>query len=162
MTINSRDKGGRGEREAVKLLESWWGSEFSRTPGSGAFATITQRTDLNVSGDVSTPDPNFPFIVEVKWHEGWDLDQLIKSDKGKVWQWWKQAKEQAEDTNKYPLLLMKRNRNPWYYMCYMGAGMPHDSTFRIADKYTCDTVEIGLWSDFVNNYPKELWDHEED
>jgi len=159
MTINSRSKGGRGEREAVKLLKSWWGSEFSRTPGSGAFATITQRTDLNVSGDVSTPDPDFPFIVEVKWHEDWDLDQLIKSEKCKVWQWWKQAKDQAEGTGKLPLLLMKRNHNPWYYMM---RGPGHRGTFRIADIDYSGDLEIGRWLDFNKRYPKEMWIDEED
>jgi hypothetical protein len=157
--INSKQKGNRGERQAYKILEGWWGSKFSKTPGSGAFATITQRSDLNVTGDVSTDDPTFPFCVEVKWRESWHMEQLLKSDSCEVWEWWEQTKRDAELAGKEPLMIFKRNHQPWFYM------MPYELTNMVDASVgtnfsvvtpSGDEVAIGTMDNLVKT-TKEEW-----
>ena len=80
--INSREKGARGERALVKKFEAWWGAEFFRTPGSGAFATRGfDSEELSLAGDIITLDESFPFCVECKNAEGWHLEQLLTTKK---------------------------------------------------------------------------------
>lgn len=114
--VNSRDKGGRGERQAKAHLMEWWGVEFARTPGSGAFATITGMEDY--AGDVRPVDSNewFPFSIEVKNDESWDIPNLLTSSKTPVWRFWDQTVRQAVFEGRHPLLMFTKNRKPWYYM----------------------------------------------
>ena len=112
---NSRDKGNRGQRAVAKLLSTWWGAEFASTPLSGGFATKRFRDDWNAAADVVTPDDTFPFSVEVKWQEDWCLDTLLTSEVGKVWKWWEQCVDEAPE-GRIPLLVFKRNNQPWLYM----------------------------------------------
>lgn len=114
MMTDSKDKGDRGEYAVRDLLEEWWGSDFAKTPKSGGFSTKKFRRDWNAEADVVTPDPTFPFAVEVKWQEKWILDDLLTRPKSKIWDWWEQAKGQSED--KLTLLVFKRNFKPWFYM----------------------------------------------
>jgi hypothetical protein len=115
---NSRDKGNRGERQIVKLLKPWWGAEFYRTPRSGAFATQGfSSKDLNLAGDVATKDPDFPFCVEAKWQEDWNMEQLLTSDVCLPWKWWKQCVDETP-VGKISLLVFKRNFQPWYFMMW--------------------------------------------
>jgi Holliday junction resolvase len=55
--VNSRAKGSTFERQIAKILnERFNTSEFSRTPGSGAFATTHSLPDhLKIYGDLITP-----------------------------------------------------------------------------------------------------------
>ena len=152
----SKDKGGRGERAACKLLTAWWGEEFIRTPGSGAIATILDRHDIGLTGDSITPE-SFPFNVEVKWHEGWYVEQLL-SDKAKMWGWWEQARNQADYTSEKPLLMMRKNHNPWYFMMLLD-DMPFleqfpGRVFQCTDPLQ-DQVVIGLLSDLAKVDKKE-------
>ncbi len=157
--VNGKQKGNRGERQAYKILADWWGSKFTKTPGSGAFATITQRGDLNVAGDVSTEDPTFPFCVEVKWRESWHMEQLIKSDECELWDWWEQTKRDAELAGKEPLLMFKRNHQPWYYMMPFELTVMVDSdvgrSFSIITP-AGDEVMIGTMDNLVKT-TKEDW-----
>ena len=114
--VDSRGKGNRGEYKVRDLLQKWWGKEFVKTPKSGGFATKQFRKDWNAGADVTTADPTFPFSVEVKWQEKWDLDMLLTAPHNKVWGWWEQTLRQARDVDKWPLLVFKRNRRPWLVM----------------------------------------------
>ncbi len=64
---NSRAKGAAFENKVAKILNNRFNtSEFSRTPGSGAFATTHKLPDhLKLHGDLITPK-NFKFIIECK------------------------------------------------------------------------------------------------
>lgn len=112
---NSRDKGGRGERAAAKEFRGWWGTDFARTPGSGGFATMQFRDDWNAAGDIVTPDPTFPFCVEVKWVEGWTMEQLLRNDGTLVFKWWQQVIGECPP-DKLPILVFKKNNHPFYCM----------------------------------------------
>ena len=66
--VNSKRKGSTFERKIAKMLnERFDTKEFSRTPGSGAFATSHRNLPehLRIQGDLITPS-NFPFVVECK------------------------------------------------------------------------------------------------
>lgn len=104
----SRDKGARFEREIVKRLTKWWGSEFQRTPQSGGSQLAN---GWNLAGDVCTPDETFPFHVECKHVEGWDLSHLLTTPNGGLLgKWLEQACSEAAK-GKTPLVVFKRNRH---------------------------------------------------
>lgn len=112
--VNSLKKGQRGERKLVKLFSDWWGSEFFRTPGSGAFATLGFKyKDHDLSGDILTLDKTFPFCVESKHVEGWTLEQMLTSEKTLMHKWWKQTVKETPE-GKIPLLVFTKNRAPLY------------------------------------------------
>lgn len=113
--VDSKDKGNRGEYQAAKLLAKWWGSDFTKTPQSGGFSTKKFREEWGAEADVVTPDESFPFSVEVKWHEGWSLDQILTAPKAPIWEWWEQAKDQTPD-GKYCMLAFKKNYQAFFAM----------------------------------------------
>ena len=159
--INSRDKGRRGETQALEQLKDWWGSEFARTPSSGGFKTKKFRQDWNAEGDIVTPDQTFPFAVEVKWQEEWTLDQLLTAPKTKVWDWWEQAKRETAD-DRLTLLVFKKNRQPWFVMMretYLNTPYQIDfinaSPMRVTDRQG-EFAYIRLFDDLLNE-PKKLW-----
>jgi hypothetical protein len=63
-------------------------------------------------------DMDFPFCIEAKKHEGWDLDGFLSNAGSPIHDWWEQAVTQAEKTQLHPLLLFSRNRRKTYCMMY--------------------------------------------
>jgi len=160
--INSRDKGARGEGQVCTLLKKWWGSDFARTPSSGGFKTKKFREDWNAEGDIVTPDETFPFSVEVKWQEEWSLDQLLTAPKTKIWDWWEQAKRETA-SDKLPLLVFKKNRNPWFVMMTENGiataaqtDFMKSSMIRVTDRQG-QTAYIRLFDDLLKEH-KKLWE----
>ena len=115
--INSKEKGNRAERELTKKFAKWWDSKFYRTPGSGSFATrgYSLPEGVDLSGDVVTTDKDFPFCVESKNFEGWNLEQLLTSPKCELKSHWQQTVRESPD-NKLPLLVFTRNYQPHFIM----------------------------------------------
>ena len=112
---NSRAKGQRGERQLVKAFETWWGTEFFRTPMSGGLSTMGfQFKGVEISGDISTPDPTFPFCVEGKNCEGWHLEQLLTAPKCDIYSWWTQTVDETPD-HLIPLLIFKKNHHDFLF-----------------------------------------------
>lgn len=160
--INSRDKGARGEGQVCTLLKKWWGSDFARTPSSGGFKTKKFREDWNAEGDIVTPDETFPFSVEVKWQEEWSLDQLLTAPKNKIWSWWEQAKRETA-SDKLPLLVFKKNRNPWFVMMTENGiataaqtDFMKSSMIRVTDRQG-QAAYIRLFDDLLKEH-KKLWE----
>lgn len=115
MGVNGRKKGQTAERKLAKMFSAWWGSEFTRTPLSGGFATAKFREDWNACGDLVTPDKSFPFCVESKKVEGWTLEQMLMSDKTHMHKWWEQTVTETPQ-GKLPLLVFTKNHAPLYAM----------------------------------------------
>lgn len=116
--MHSKAKGARAEREVCNMLEHWWARvnpdvKFSRTPGSGAWGT-THGPEYQVSGDVVCTDPRFPFCVEVKHRETWNHGRFLGGQRTPALAWWAQAERQAYATGKRPMLVARKNREPWY------------------------------------------------
>jgi len=112
--VNSLQKGKRNERQLAKMLSTWWGSEFHRTPSSGAFFTQHQQTQLDpVRGDLVCP-ADFPFTVETKNYKVVDLYDLIRNGKkSEIFKWWEQAKDETAPGKK-PLVIFKENKKQYY------------------------------------------------
>lgn len=123
---NSRVKGSRAELDVAEMFSRWCGEIVRRTPGSGGWS----NAKFGVTADLVCANKKFPFHVEVKHREGWVLDDLVtgvrrEHDKSIV-QWWKQCVESCPKTrfsgsadvvlDKEPLLVFRRNRQPWLVM----------------------------------------------
>lgn len=120
--INSSVKGKSNEREVVKILNQRfheilsknpsWGL-FSRSVGSGnrySQATLSYYAKQVFSSDISCP-PAFKFTIESK--AGYDID-LFSAFVGnkELDSFLKQAVEDGEKSNKFPMVLWKKDRKP--------------------------------------------------
>lgn len=120
---NSRLKGNRGELGAAEAFSAWSGEYIKRTPGSGGWGGAKE---FGTTADLICKKKAFPFHVEVKHREGWMLDDLVtgaRADHDKsIVMWWKQCtdscprKEKSRTFKKVPLLVFRRNRQPWLVM----------------------------------------------
>lgn len=88
MTINSKQKGARGEREVAEILRKY-GFEARRS------AQYCGNT-----GDAADITTNLPYHIEVKHQETLQIDK-----------WWEQATHDAKD--KTPILVFRKNNQKW-------------------------------------------------
>tara|TARA_R110002020_G_scaffold59341_3_gene161846 strand:- start:1150 stop:1695 length:546 start_codon:yes stop_codon:yes gene_type:complete len=109
--VNSRTKGNTFERSMAKLLnEKFSTDEFSRSPGSGAFATTHKLPEhLKIFGDLITPK-EFKYTIECK--KGYNKENIysLLNDSSKVWEFIRQSEKDAEACGKLALLLYKQDR----------------------------------------------------
>ncbi len=108
--INSRAKGSTFERSLAKKLNARFNTkDFSRTPGSGAFATTHQLPKhLQIHGDLITPE-NFRFVIEAK--RGYDIKfEDIWKSKSDLYSFIEQASRDGESSGKPWLLIYKKDR----------------------------------------------------
>ena len=113
--INSRTKGQSFERKVASMLNSKFDTDsFSRTPGSGAFATTHKLPDhLKLYGDLITPQW-FAFTIECKsGYEVVDLPSLLREN-NQFYEWVFQAKHDAKMANRKPLLIVQHTRRQAY------------------------------------------------
>ncbi len=111
----------RAELDVAEMFSRWCGEVVRRTPMSGGWS----NAKFGVTADLVCPNPAFDLHVEIKHREGWVLDDLVtgtrrEHDKSVV-QWWKQCvtscpKNQDGSCAKLPLLVFRRNRQPWLVM----------------------------------------------
>lgn len=114
---NSYKKGGRTERKIYKRLGSFYfnneksfarlkGESQGMRPGDiGIYLKDNQAATLQLITD-------FPFTIEIKNREEWNYKKLIEykgNTKPNIWDYWEQAKNQAERAKKCPLLIYKKN-----------------------------------------------------
>jgi hypothetical protein len=129
---NSRVKGNRGELDVAKVFSMWCGELVRRTPMSGGWSSAK----FGVTADLVCTKKAFPFHVEVKHREGWTLDDLVtgaREDHDKsIVQWWLQCltscpADSAQEYLKVPLLVFRRNRQPWLVMVREEDVKEHDA-----------------------------------
>jgi Holliday junction resolvase len=92
---NSRQKGKRGEREAAKVLSEVLG--------------VPARRGQQFKGTPDSPDVEIDLdgiFVEVKYAERVNLYEALE-----------RAEQQAGA--KVPIVLWRRNRKPWLFVCYL-------------------------------------------
>ncbi len=87
----------RHETEVAKIFSEWWGSEFARTPNSGA---LRWNGAIWTFGDVLPPD-DFPAVIECKrrragiaWHRLIEPDLDVNGSDHPLC-WWQQAQDDA-------------------------------------------------------------------
>lgn len=124
---NSRVKGNRGELDVAKLFSQWSGELVRRTPGSGGWGG---SKDFGTTADLVCNKKAWPFHVEVKHREGWTLDDLVTGVRGdhskSIVKWWEQCWSSCPKAadgaglyytlHKEPILVFRRNRQPWLIM----------------------------------------------
>lgn len=109
MSINSRTKGSRNERQLSKLLEKWTGKKFARTPSSGG---LQWKTSMAKGDIVSTTEGfYFPFCIEAKFHKKIDFSHLLMDNikNCDILDFWAQCKRDALLAKKIPMLFMRFN-----------------------------------------------------
>ena len=111
--VNSRAKGSSFERQIAKLLNDRLGTtEFSRTPGSGAFATTHSLPDhLKIYGDLITPQ-NFRYCIECK--KGYNNQNLYSlfNKSSEFWKFIEQCQKDSDKCNKLPMVIFRQDRQP--------------------------------------------------
>ena len=121
MAINGKKKGNKAERALCKWWTEWSGLEFSRVPQSGGLRW--QKKD-DIVGDIIITDERqsrrFPFSIESKSYSDLRFEHIVLGlSKVKVLEFWKQAKEDAIRSEKFPILFMRYNNmkaNTWFVM----------------------------------------------
>lgn len=111
--FNSKAKGGRNERVVAKLLSKWVGAKFIRVPMSGG---LHFESEL-LCGDVVCVSPNIvvPWSFETKFYKDYTESDSVR--------FWKQAKQDAERIDKFPMMLLRKNGWPKeFYHVYMNVG----------------------------------------
>ena len=110
---NSRTKGSAFERSIAKTLNDRLGTtEFSRSPGSGAFATTHTLTDhLKIYGDLITPQ-NFKYCIECK--KGYNNQNLysLYNYSSEFWGFLDQCQKDSEKCDRIPMVIFKQDRQP--------------------------------------------------
>jgi Holliday junction resolvase len=109
--VNSRTKGSTFERQIAKMLnEKFSTKEFSRTPGSGAFATTHSLPDhLKIYGDLITPQ-NFKFCIECKKGYNQVNHYSLLDYSSKLWEFIDQCQKDSEKCGKIPMVIFKQDR----------------------------------------------------
>jgi Holliday junction resolvase len=109
--VNSRAKGSTFERQiAAQLNDRFNTKEFSRTPGSGAFASTHSLPDhLKIHGDLITPQ-NFRFCIECK--KGYNKENLysLYNYSSDFWKFIAQCEKDSDLCKKEPMVIFKQDR----------------------------------------------------
>jgi Holliday junction resolvase len=110
---NSRTKGSTFERQIAKVLNDRFNTtEFSRSPGSGAFATTHSLPDhLKIYGDLITPQ-KFKFCIECK--KGYNNQNLysLYNYSSDFWKFIEQCEKDSQKCSKVPMVIFKQDRQP--------------------------------------------------
>jgi len=118
---NSRTKGNVFERSVAKILNNRFKtSEFSRSPGSGAFATThTLPEHLKIYGDLITPN-KFKFCIECK--KGYKNQNLysLYNYSSDIWKFIDQCEKDAKKCDRVPMVIFKQDRQPTLVITPMG------------------------------------------
>lgn len=121
MGAMSRRKGNAAELEVARLIEAWWqrvepGCKFKRTPSSGGWLGAKGRDvrdAFGVGGDLCTTAKRFPFQLEVKRREAWNIDNFLAGHRSPVWAWWEQCTLAAASAGRMPMLWARKSRSEW-------------------------------------------------
>ncbi len=109
---NSRRKGAKNERNLAKAFEQWTGRKFAKSPASGGL----HWKSSHVAGDIVCCKEGhyFPFCIEGKSYSKIDFSHLLnpKIKNCDILDFWSQAKRDAKEVNKIPMLLMRYNSMP--------------------------------------------------
>jgi len=110
---NSRTKGSTFERQIAKVLNDRFNTtEFSRSPGSGGFATTHSLPDhLKIYGDLITPE-KFKFCIECK--KGYNNQNLysLYNYSSDFWKFIEQCEKDSQKCSKVPMVIFKQDRQP--------------------------------------------------
>lgn len=161
----AKTKGANFERTLVKNFQDWWcktypDAQFARTPRSGG----SELADgWSLAGDIACNDPKFPFHIEAKNQEAWDLEQVVQQKGIVLDQWWKQCTKESKKSY-IPLLVFTRNYKPTFFMTLNTSTL--ESIFTSLEKSPISMIiltaqkkrpclVIGLLDDLFNTAPEQ-------
>ena len=110
---NSKAKGSRFERKIATMFNDRFKTrEFSRTPGSGAFATTHSLPEhLQIYGDLIAPK-NFIYNIECKkGYKNIKINNLLDYS-SQLYKFINQCEKDAQKCKKEPMLLFQQDRQP--------------------------------------------------
>ena len=111
--VNSRRKGGNFVRKVCSLLNDRFNTEeFSKTPGSGAYATTHSLPEhLKIYGDVITP-LHFKYCIECK--KGYNKENIssILNYSSDFWKFIRQCEKDSKKSGRIPLIIHQQDRQP--------------------------------------------------
>jgi hypothetical protein len=125
-TTNPKGKGSSFERQICLDLDHWWAvpeKTFVRSRLSGGWKD--KQGKIREPGDIVSRFPeltkDFPFVVECKSAEAWDFHDLFRGDtKHPIRKWWIKIFKEAVDSNKVPLLVVRRSHKPLLAITVLG------------------------------------------
>ncbi len=152
---NSRTKGSTFERTIAKALnERFNTNEFSRSPGSGAFATThTLPEHLKIHGDLITPK-NFRFCIECK--KGYNNENLysLYNNRSEFWNFIRQCEKDSRKSKKVPLVIFKQDRHPT--LAIVPESVSYEAEAVVSVQYLDKKYFIYLFDEFIKQ-PDELF-----
>ena len=149
---NSRTKGNTFERQVAKILnDRFKTTEFSRSPGSGAFATTHKLPDhLKIYGDLITPQ-KFKFCIECKkGYNNLSLYSLYNYSSG-IWNFLEQCEKDSEKCSKIPMVIFKQDRQPT--LAIVPSNIPFEESIKYIDIHKNKTYRIYLFDELI-----KCWD----
>lgn len=118
----SKMKGGRGEREACRLLGDILGGSFVRAPNSGAYvggknitrkATLAEGQVRTFKADIIPPDDLPRLVIEAKFYKDFRFHQLLKGADALLDDWIGQAKDVVDPGDAW-FVCFKINLRGWF------------------------------------------------
>jgi hypothetical protein len=147
---NSRSKGNAFERKICSMLNHRFKSaEFSRSPGSGAFATShTLPAHLQIYGDLITP-LNFKYCIECK--KGYNNLNLysLYNDSSEIWKFIEQSEKDSEKCSKIPMVIFKQDRQPILAILPKGATEGFEDNLKHIDIHKNKTYRVYLFNELL-------------
>lgn len=150
--INSKRKGNKFENDLAKMLNKRFDTkDFSRTPGSGAYATTHNLPKyLTIYGDLITPQ-DFKFIFEIKrGYNNFNLYDLY-NDSSIIFNFLGHLEKDCKAAEKPGILVIKQDRRDILavlktndIMDYMDAELSNIITFGESGMYS-----MVLWEDLM-------------
>ena len=147
---NSRTKGNTFERQIAKALnDRFKTTEFSRSPGSGAFATThTLPEHLKIYGDLITPD-KFKYCIECK--KGYNNLNLysLYNYSSEFWKFIEQSEKDSEKCSKIPMVIFKQDRQPILAILPKGATEGFEDNLKHIDIHKNKTYRVYLFNELL-------------
>ena len=146
-----RAKGHGFERVIAKELGNWWwGKPFRRTPSSGGWDKIVNDGEILAPGDIhAAPEAFWPFSVECKNQQGWDLITLFSAIRTQhlILTWFEQCWDDAKRVDKVPMLIFKKNnvRPLMLLACHHTADWQYFRINLCDDKLWFHAADWGMW-----------------
>lgn len=133
--VDGKKKGNRNELELAKLLNSRFGTGFSRSVGSGARTSQISflpkhATDI-FSGDLVVPK-NFKFVIECKGgYDSIDMSSVFVRGNSELDKFLEQVSTDSNKCGRKPLLCWKKTRKPWLAFLHSKDVTTHDFKYKM-------------------------------
>lgn len=161
---NGKQKGGQFERDICRKLSLWVSRGkktdlYWRSAMSGGRATVGRNKGESIrqAGDITCVAPEGHmltdrFYIECKFYKNLDILSFIFKNKGKLAQFWKETKREADRHDRLPMLIAKQNNFPIILIVDGGRFDNHTLAVRGAIVYQFEDV---LKQRFLHNDSKQ-------